>query len=340
MKGKAEDIGMKRLCSILLALLLLLGACSGEESKNGLPQENLPIGFSGVITMTRGTGKFATAGELKNVGVFAYFTHGKFNENTAIPNFMYNQLVEKQQDEGTWSYSPVKFWSDNSTTDKISFFAYAPHNATGVTPSNAIQKGYPSFTYTTPTAEADQVDLLAATPIINQNGGSVDFKMQHALTKVVFNVKSNDDITGKVITAFSITGAKSGTLAFHVPANDDDKGFGWTYPSTVTAETFTATTKSLSVPDKSTPEEAMLCTYFLLPTNIGNTFNITYTYIGIKGTQTVTLTNQPLPSLDKWLSGAFVSYTIGIDKKVVTATTESHPTWGNGGQGSVDGTIN
>lgn len=184
------------------------------------------------------------------------------------------------------------------------------------------------------------MDLLAATPIINQNGGSVDFKMQHALTKVVFNVKSNDDITGKVITAFSITGAKSGTLAFHVPANDDDKGFGWTYPSTVTAETFTATTKSLSVPDKSTPEEAMLCTYFLLPTNIGNTFNITYTYIGIKGTQTVTLTNQPLPSLDKWLSGAFVSYTIGIDKKVVTATTESHPTWGNGGPGSVDGTIN
>ena len=56
MKGKVEDIGMKRLCSILLALLLLLGACSGEESKNGLPQENLPIGFSGVITMTRGTG--------------------------------------------------------------------------------------------------------------------------------------------------------------------------------------------------------------------------------------------------------------------------------------------
>lgn len=83
MKGKAEDIGMKRLCSILLALLLLLGACSGEESKNGLPQENLPIGFSGVITMTRGTGKFATAGELKNVGVFAYFTHG--NSTRILP---------------------------------------------------------------------------------------------------------------------------------------------------------------------------------------------------------------------------------------------------------------
>ena len=72
------------------------------------------------------------------MGVFAYFTHGKFNENTAIPNFMYNQLVEKQQDEGTWSYSPVKFWSDNSTTDKISFFAYAPY-------VNEVENGYLSF---------------------------------------------------------------------------------------------------------------------------------------------------------------------------------------------------
>ena len=177
MKGKAENIGMKRLCGILLALLLLLGACSGEESKNGLPQESLPIGFSGVITMTRGTGKFATAGELKNVGVFAYFTHGKFNENTAIPNFMYNQLVEKQLDEGTWSYSPVKFWPDNSTTDKISFFAYAPY-------VNEVENGYLSFQdegtasgfpvlgYTVPIAVNNQIDFLAATPVMNQNNGN------------------------------------------------------------------------------------------------------------------------------------------------------------------------
>ena len=327
---------MRRLRKILFFIILSAWTLTSCEKDTGTETVNVPIGFSNNVTTATRAGDINND-NLTSIGVFASLTHGNFDATVSTPNFMYNQLVEKKN--GTWQYTPLKYWPNNDS-DKISFFAYAPHNTTGVTPSNAIQNGYPSFTYTTPTAEADQVDLLAATPIINQNGGSVDFKMQHALTKVVFNVKSNDDITGKVITAFSITGAKSGTLAFHVPANDDDKGFGWTYPSTVTAETFTATTKSLSVPDKSTPEEAMLCTYFLLPTNIGNTFNITYTYIGIKGTQTVTLTNQPLPSLDKWLSGAFVSYTIGIDKKVVTATTESHPTWGNGGQGSVDGTIN
>lgn len=229
MKGKAEDIGMKRLCSILLALLLLLGACSGEESKNGLPQENLPIGFSGVITMTRGTGKFATAGELKNVGVFAYFTHGKFNENTAIPNFMYNQLVEKQQDEGTWSYSPVKFWSDNSTTDKISFFAYAPY-------VNEVENGYLSFQdegtasgfpvlgYTVPIAVNNQIDFLAATPVMNQSNGNVTFKLHHTLTKVNVYIKSNDNTEGKSVTSFSITGMKSGLLTYYNPTADSDIG--------------------------------------------------------------------------------------------------------------------
>lgn len=244
MKGKAEDIGMKRLCSILLALLLLLGACSGEESKNGLPQENLPIGFSGVITMTRGTGKFATAGELKNVGVFAYFTHGKFNENTAIPNFMYNQLVEKQQDEGTWSYSPVKFWPDNSTTDKISFFAYAPY-------VNEVENGYLSFQdegtasgfpvlgYTVPIAVNNQIDFLAATPVMNQNNGNVIFKLHHTLTKVNVYIKSNDNTEGKSVTSFSITGMKSGLLTYYNPTADSDIGWKWTYPSADEKENFT-----------------------------------------------------------------------------------------------------
>ena len=251
---------MRRLRKILFFIILSAWTLTSCEKDTGTETVNVPIGFSNNVTTATRAGDINND-NLTSIGVFASLTHGNFDATVSTPNFMYNQLVEKKN--GTWQYTPLKYWPNNDS-DKISFFAYAPHNTTGVTPSNAIQKGYPSFTYTTPTAEADQVDLLAATPIINQNGGSVDFKMQHALTKVVFNVKSNDDITGKVITAFSITGAKSGTLAFHVPANDDDKGFGWTYPSTVTAETFTATTKSLSVPDKSTPEEAMLCTYLSL----------------------------------------------------------------------------
>lgn len=335
MKGKAEDIGMKRLCSILLALLLLLGACSGEESKNGLPQENLPIGFSGVITMTRGTGKFATAGELKNVGVFAYFTHGKFNENTAIPNFMYNQLVEKQQDERTWSYSPVKFWPDNSTTDKISFFAYAPY-------VNEVENGYLSFQdegtasgfpvlgYTVPIAVNNQIDFLAATPVMNQNNGNVTFKLHHTLTKVNVYIKSNDNTEGKSVTSFSITGMKSGLLTYYNPTADSDIGWKWTYPSADEKENFTTGIISFPVPDTIIEEKKLLATFFLLPAGAGSKFNISYQYTAKDSNnalvvQTVSMENLFLPLTDNWASGRAVSYTIGIARKAITVMPENGP---------------
>ena len=110
MNGKTGSISTKRLYGILLALPLLVGACNGEENTYELPQGNTPIGFSGDVPETRATKEYTATDNLENIGVFAYFTHGNFNESTATPNFMYNQLVAKQPD-GKWTYSPVKFLS-------------------------------------------------------------------------------------------------------------------------------------------------------------------------------------------------------------------------------------
>ncbi len=285
--------------------------------------------------MTRGTGKFATAGELKNVGVFAYFTHGKFNENTAIPNFMYNQLVEKQLDEGTWSYSPVKFWPDNSTTDKISFFAYAPYvneveNGYLSFQNEGTASGFPVLGYTVPIAVNNQIDFLAATPVMNQNNGNVTFKLHHTLTKVNVYIKSNDNTEGKSVTSFSITGMKSGLLTYYNPTADSDIGWKWTYPSADEKENFTTGIISFPVPDTIIEEKKLLATFFLLPAGAGSKFNISYQYTAKDSNnalvvQTVSMENQSLPLTDNWASGRTVSYTIGIARKAITVIPENGP---------------
>ena len=137
----------------LVAAIPLLTACNETESIETLP---VPLSFStSVEAQTKGSD--FTTNSLTSMGVFASLTHGNFT-TSATPNFMYNQEVTKAVGNGAWSYSPAKYWPVN-TNDKISFFAYAPRNASGVTPSATSKTGYPELTYTVPAAEASQTDL-------------------------------------------------------------------------------------------------------------------------------------------------------------------------------------
>ena len=337
MNGKTGSISTKRLYGILLALPLLVGACNGEENTYELPQGNTPIGFSGDVPETRATKEYTATDNLENIGVFAYFTHGNFNESTATPNFMYNQLVAKQPD-GKWTYSPVKFWPDNSTTDKISFFAYAPYvkEAESCNPSfqdKETTSGFPVLSYTVPTAENQQIDFLASTPVMNQNNGNVSFKLRHTLTKVNIYVKSNDNTDGKSVTSFSLTGIKSGILTYHAPATDSDKGWKWTYPSSGEKEVFTASKTNFSVPNTIAEGKKLLATFFLLPDGKESKFSITYQYTTKDSnnaliTQSISIKDQSLPLTGNWTSGATVGYAIGIAKKAITVMPDnSHSPW-------------
>lgn len=342
------------LTAVALGLLTALCGCQAEDDAPHTPQGTIPIGFSGDVSATRAAG-YGSAADLAAIGVFTCFTNGAFSESSSTPNFMYNQKVERQAGDGSWIYSPVKYWPANAT-EKLSFFAYAPYvdettpGGSNPTLSGNTAKGFPTLAYTVSAAESSQVDLLASVPLMNrtyeETSGSVRFTMNHAMTKVGVYVKSKDDVTGKKVTAFSITSAKSGMLTYHAPdaGNAGDTGTGWTYPTPATTETFTAAATDFAVPDTKAAEKKLLATFFLLPKGEGSTFSITYTTPGKTSTgaeimQTISLTGQPLPSLDQWTQGAFVSYTIGIEKKQITVTATTHPTWENGGSGTVTGSF-
>lgn len=307
------------LTAVALGLLAALCGCQAEDDTSHTPQGNIPIGFSSDVPGTRATKEYGSAADLTDMGVFAYFTNGMFNQSSSTPNFMYNQKVERQAD-GSWTYAPVKYWPGN-TTDRLTFFAYAPYvdeTATGGSnPSfqGRTAAGFPKLTYTVPAVEADQTDLLAATPLMNRTApttGSekVTFSLKHALSKVNIGIKSEVGIT---VTALSVNKVPAtATLTF------TNSGFTWGgYTGT---ETVTATLANGTVA-ANTADAQKVATFYLLPQKASATLSIAYTQAGTPSMQ-FTRTDIAFPSTaTAWEPGVSLGYTLHVKKDgKVTAT--------------------
>lgn len=175
---------------------LVLTACSNDSdvAVNDAPQQaqaNAVLfdtytssatraGETGVMTTTSLQG---SAG----FGVFATYSDGAdYNSATATPNFMYNQQV--QYSSSAWTYSPLKYWPNETvndsqspaatgptgvaTADKLSFFAYAPYvtkaaadadaaTGTGIIGMSANNvAGDPTISYKVAPLPENSVDLL------------------------------------------------------------------------------------------------------------------------------------------------------------------------------------
>ena len=268
------------LTATLLATPLFTACDTGGEPQESPQGGGLPLSFLTTVEELRTRAELNTA-NLTTIGVFAYLTDGDFDQSTATPGFMFNQKVERAGNGSPWTYSPVKYWSNN-TTDRLSFFAYAPYvdeMATGGSnPSfqeKITAKGFPALTYTVPSAEANQVDLLASVPLMNQTyqgtSGSIGLTMKHTLSKVRFSVKSE---VGIKVTALSVNNAPAAaTLTF----NDDSSGWGG-YSGT---QTFTATLAGGGTyVTANAADFQTLATFFLLPNKASATFSITYVQDG------------------------------------------------------------
>ena len=145
----------------LLMSALLLGGCAesvGTDQKQEGPgnaqgvNDKIPVAFDAY--QNRNVTRSGWAGVLENTqlketkangggfGVFAYYTDLKKYDQTYVPNFMYNQGVFWNGENGTltgdyWAYSPIMYWPNeygfdaaSNDEDHVSFFAYAPFTET------------------------------------------------------------------------------------------------------------------------------------------------------------------------------------------------------------------
>jgi hypothetical protein len=127
------------------AAAMMLAACTSEElnvqDQQKLVEDNAAVNFD--VYAQRGITRAGAPNDISNTsiqtgahkdvgfGVFAYYTDGKLYDNSATPNFMYNQQVTYN---GTkWTYEPVKYWPNEfgdaakaDEVDYLTFFAYAP----------------------------------------------------------------------------------------------------------------------------------------------------------------------------------------------------------------------
>lgn len=269
---------MKKVLFAAAMAAALLSACSQNEVFDSRAENNaiefgtytaMPTKASGLVSGN----VFPDGGKM---GVFAYYTANTAWDGTASPNFMFNQLVTKSGD--AYNYSPTKYWPNNAG-DKITFFAYYPYDAAGLswndhaTPTAAA---YNNASANLPVAvldiqgdAKDQVDFMYAVvkdKTKTAGNDSVQFTFKHALTQVNLKaklaaelIKDNGGTASN--TTVTITGIKfkniykSGTLdiAAGTPvwtasnpvdfaaalSNDSGVVINGTTPQTVTANTET-----------------------------------------------------------------------------------------------------
>ena len=118
---------MKKIILFGFIAAAALAGCSKDETVKALPQENaIEFGtYLGRDAMTKGVE--LTNDNLLNFGVFASYTgQDNWASSTGIYNFMYDQYVSRESKSDDWTYNPKKYWP-TTKGDKISFFAYVPH---------------------------------------------------------------------------------------------------------------------------------------------------------------------------------------------------------------------
>lgn len=189
--------------TLALSASALLSACSGDEFLDSENTSAEAISFGTyVTTATRGTVLNTAQLQKQSFGVNAY-THATAWDGampkTSTPDFMLRQQVSYSAGTG-WSYSPLKYWPANASTN-VSFVAWAPYNKVTVSTVDETTAGAPLASYNFEDAATGKVntekmyDLVAAHSFNNSASSTqrktVSFSFKHALSRVNIQAKTN-----------------------------------------------------------------------------------------------------------------------------------------------------
>ena len=186
------------------------------EVTEGFPGDNHP--------MTRGTQISET--NKTNMETFAL---SAYTDATGTPDFMYNETVTLNKDEGRWYPTGTYYWPGKK---QLSFYAWFPSAADGMTLTGNTDVGAPVITYTVPDDVKKQQDVMSAAAIGKDNPtadgfATTDLTFNHALSAVKF--VAGDDLPNCVVKSIKLDGVRyKGTYTLGTDAwtlTDDTQAF-------------------------------------------------------------------------------------------------------------------
>lgn len=186
------------------------------EVTDGFPGDNRP--------MTRGTQISET-----NKTDMETFALSAYTDATGTPDFMYNETVTLNKDEGRWYPTGTYYWPGKK---QLSFYAWFPSAADGMTLTGNTDVGAPVITYTVPDDVKKQQDVMSAAAIGKDNPtadgfATTDLTFNHALSAVKF--VAGDDLPNCVVKSIKLDGVRyKGTYTLGTDAwtlTDDTQAF-------------------------------------------------------------------------------------------------------------------
>jgi hypothetical protein len=288
-------------------------ACSSSEEPvttvtTASQQRAIAIGDAYTAQPTRSSAVYSVEQGIdagQSIGVYAYYHDNTTWSAAAVPNFMWNQQATCLEKGGNFSYSPLKYWP-NESEDKLSFMAYFPYtdvNAvnpesaespakTGLTPLMAnSDAGMPSFRFTVKESADDQVDFLLSELLPNLPNGTsavspgnpddrstltvtdrVRFLFHHMTSKVEFRIVAatevRADIAHFLLKSLSVSNLyKDGKLTSTYNTSTGETAYAWSEQSA----------KHGTSPAYSFPLKTMTG-YLMMPQTLSNDVKLSISY--------------------------------------------------------------
>lgn len=211
---------MKKTFLLAAVAIAAFSSCSNDEQTDALVKKTdaTAVAFDSYLVRSRATdlttnASIQAAGA--GFGVYAYdqgtLPVVDYTNSFVAPNFFSNQQVTYNgtSTPAAWEYTNIKYWPNNPGA-MLSFYAYAPYNASITTdvasnPRLILNGDYngPALQYKMPSSLAAGIDLCWGQELgqtlapVNKTkpgvGDKIQFNFKHALSRLGFNIQVFND---------------------------------------------------------------------------------------------------------------------------------------------------